>query len=376
MVDLTRLTPQSPLDFSPPARPRATVLVTGYRQAPHLLDCLRSLALRPPSTHFELKIFLNEPTPSLTEQIGQMVSGVDLLTSPVNVGFAGACNGAAAGIESDYLVLLNDDAVAEPGWLDRLVEAADADPEAGAVGGKILSPEGAPREDGTVLWSDGTVTLVDDYSIARPAPPPVVRWADYCSAASLLVRRMAWEEVGGFDEGYYPAYYEDVDLCLKLQDRGWHVLYQPASVIRHRQGSSTSLRYRQFLRDRNKERLCARWPRALADRPPPARHDPRAIAQAMRRAGERLPSVGQGPRAPDEHPPAAPDDEAWYRERQQEIERAFTAVLETDRRNAPRWWWTRAADAGVAGFKQLLRHHWPAAHRALARRTTGWSPPS
>ncbi|HXW31560.1 MAG TPA: glycosyltransferase, partial [Acidimicrobiales bacterium] len=206
------------------------------------------------------------------------------------------------------------------------------------------------------------------YSIARPAPPADVRQVDYCSAASLLVRRAAWEEVGGFDEGYYPAYYEDVDLCLKLQDRGWHVLYQPASVIRHRQGASASLRYRRFLRDRNVERLRARWPRLLAERPAPGPRRPDAVARALRLAGNRPAVVGSGPSIPDERPPTGPEEEAWYRRRQQEIEGGYAAALEADRRAAPSSPWGRAAHAGASAMNRLLRRHWPAAHRALARR--------
>src|SRR5579862_5301580 len=171
-----------------PTSPRASVLVTGWRAAPHLVTCLRSLAASDAACPFEVVVSLNEPTAALRAVLEHEVDGATVVSGPVNDGFAGACNRAAARATGELLVFLNDDAVVEPGWLDALVAAADAHPGVGAVGSRVLAPDGSAREEGTVLWSDGSVTMIDRYHSPRPAPPPGARQVDYCSAVSLLVR--------------------------------------------------------------------------------------------------------------------------------------------------------------------------------------------
>jgi len=318
------------LRFGDNHAPRATVVVTAWKGAPYLFDCLASLHDTAPAVPFELFVSANEPTAELCERLDRLLAGATVISSPLNLGFAGAVNRAAARAVGEYLVLLNDDAVVEPGWLEALVTAADADPVAGAVGGRILSPDGSSREDGTVLWSDGSVTLLDAYYRPVPEPPPGPRRVDHCSAVSLLVRRSVWEQVGGFDEGYFPAYHEDVDLALKIHALGRTVLYQPASTVRHRQGASASLRYRRFLLRRNTARLRARWSDALGERPPPDPHNPAALSSALRLAEERAPAVTLGPAVPDETPPPAPDHERYYLAKQRDVNDAYAQALEAE----------------------------------------------
>ena len=122
------------IGFRPVDTPRASIIVTGWRSAPYLIDCLRSLEARIRSVPYEVIVSLNEPTPSLLGAIGRDVDGVGLLTSSVNRGFGGACNRGCAAARGDLLILLNDDAIVLDGWLESLVAAADQHEEAGAVG--------------------------------------------------------------------------------------------------------------------------------------------------------------------------------------------------------------------------------------------------
>jgi GT2 family glycosyltransferase len=349
------------------AQPVVSVVVTGYRQAPHAESCLRSLAAHRAETPFDVVVFLNEPAPEVQARLAEALPGSRVQSSEVNLGFAGAVNRAVAATSGEFVVLLNDDAVVEPGWLDALVAAARADERIGAVGSKVLGPDGAPLEDGTVLWSDGTVTLVDDFSVPRPAPAPGARRVDYASGVSLLVRRSSWDEVGGLDEGYFPAYYEDVDLCLKLEALGQMVLYEPASVVRHLQGASAPLPYRVFLRDRNAARLRARWPHALAARLAPAPHDPVVISRAVELAARRLPSPGEGPRLPDVAGDDSPRSAEHYLKLEQEVTGAYAAHLEAAlgaARDAPL---RQALVAAATRVKAVLRRSTPGPYRAVAR---------
>lgn len=356
--------PGAPLHFVESPQPRVSVIVTGYRSAPHLEACLRSLQAEL-SLPAEVLVTLNEPEAALVSRL-EAVVGITLTVSSVNLGFGGAVNRAAATARAAFLVLLNDDTVVEPGWIDSLVSAADADSAAGAVGSKVLAPDGSVREDGTVLWADATVTLVDDYYRPDPPPAPGVRRTDYCSAVSLLVRREAWEQVGGFDEGYFPAYYEDVDLCLKLQGTGRHVLYQPSSVVRHHQGASASLRYRRFLLDRNAARLRARWAHVLTERPPADPHNPAAVSKAVAAAAQRPCVAGRGPLIPDLGPPRESGD-VHYLSMQLAVATAYTHDLEQELsawdRHGGRRLLKRLTERGKA-----LARPWPGLYRAVARR--------
>lgn len=349
------------------AGPVVSVVVTGYQEAPHLADCLRSLAAHQAETPFDVLVFLNEPGAGVEHRAAAACPGARVIASEVNLGFAGAVNRAVAASTGEFVVLLNDDAVVEPGWLDALVSAARADDRVGAVGSQVLSPRGAPLEDGTVLWSDGTVTLIDGFSIARPPPPGGVRRLDYASGVSLLVRRSSWEEVGGLDEGYFPAYYEDVDLCLKLEALGQKVVYQPVSVVRHRQGASAPLSYRGFLRDRNLARLRARWPHALAERLPASPHDPAAISRAALLAADRPLSAGPGPLVPDVAGDHSPHAAEHYLELQQDLAKAYAAHLEARLEAARHAPIRHAVATTLTRVKRVLRRSTPGPYRAAAR---------
>ncbi|HUC37839.1 MAG TPA: hypothetical protein VMR97_12050, partial [Acidimicrobiales bacterium] len=150
---------------------------------------------------------------------------------------------------------------------------------------------------------------------------------DYCSGVSLLVRRSAWKSVGGMDEGYYPAYYEDVDLCLKLEADGMDVLVQPASVVVHH-GSTSPLRYREFLGNRNRRRLVARWSSLLESRPAPRPGDPEAIARAFRSAARRERAGGRVPGLADERTGPEQDVTGVFDRKEREIKDEYIAEME------------------------------------------------
>lgn len=240
-------------------------MVIGWGAAPMLLDCLDAVERIATDYTYELIVTLNEPDPSLLSTLSS--SGIDttLVTSRVNRGFGGACNAAASVARGRYLLFLNDDTVVDRKWLQSLVDTAEARPQIGAVGSLFLHPDGTVQEAGSFLWADGTT------SAAADAPELQYRfnWArrvDYCSAASLLVRRTTWDQIGGFDEVYFPAYCEDLDLCLKIMELGQEVWCQPSSVVHHFRSASSSRPYREFLMHRNRSLVIERWWHVLADR--------------------------------------------------------------------------------------------------------------
>jgi O-antigen biosynthesis protein len=269
------------IHFQPQRSPKVSVVIVGWRAAEHLLGCLRALAVNTTNVTYEVIVVLNSPIGDVVSEIEHRVGGVKLLRSRVNLGFGAACNWGVKEARGEFLAFLNDDAEPEPGWLGPLVETAEANSNIGAVGSRFINPDGTLQEAGSLLWSDGSTSAVGRGAPVAASAFDWSRRVDYCSAGSLLVRRSTWDDVGGFDEGYFPAYYEDVDLCLKIRSVGEQIWYQPRSVVRHLMSGSTSHLLREYLTLRNRQRLVERWAHLLSAYPPPDHDDEGAVNAAV-----------------------------------------------------------------------------------------------
>lgn len=265
--------------------PPTVSIVILTRHAPQRLErCLDSLARLPDPVSREILVLLNDADDDVRAAVQAQTERVRILESTVNLGFAAGCNLAAASAIGRYLVFLNDDTEVESGWLLALVETADADPQVGAVGSCILFHDGSVQETGSIVWRDGS-TL----GLGRGEPPDAagvsfVRRVDYCSACSLLVRRGAWNAVGGFCEDYFPAYYEDVDFCLSIRALGYRVLYTPQSRVRHYEGGSSDPGFRLFLHRHQRQRFLDHWEHVLQEFEPPNPQSTAAVRRAAFRA--------------------------------------------------------------------------------------------
>ena len=265
--------------------PLASVIILCRGNYPRLESCLASLSRNVAADiRYEAIVLLNDAGPEVIAQLRRRVSGVQTLISNVNLGFSGGNNRAATRARGEYLVLLNDDTEVQPGWLESLLGTIDTHPEAGAVGSRILFPDGRLQEAGSVLWSDGTTSPLGRGLAADSRAYSYLRPVDYTSACSLLVRRATWDAVGGFDEEYAPAYYEDTDLCLAIRDRGEEILYEPRSRVLHHESASSDILFKQFLFRRNVERIRTKWAAQLESyEPPPKPPTPGRFERAIHR---------------------------------------------------------------------------------------------
>jgi GT2 family glycosyltransferase/glycosyltransferase involved in cell wall biosynthesis len=265
--------------------PRVSVMVVAFNRRDRLERCLLSLSARiGRSIAVETVVVSNGIGRDIDEFLNTRVTGATLISSDVNLGFGGACNLARSHARGSLLALLNDDAEIEDGWLEHLVASADAHPHAGAVGSAILFPDGRLQEAGSIIWDDGSTLGIGRGTPGLPLEHDFVREVDYCSACSLLVRSRTWDAVGGMDVDYFPAYYEDTDLCLRIRRLGEQILFAPGSRVRHHEGSSSDHHFRDFLIRRNRVRLKAMWKRELAEQEPANPQSPAAIERALHRA--------------------------------------------------------------------------------------------
>lgn len=216
-------------------RPLVSVIVPVYGQVGHTLMCLLSISLNPPKTPFEI-IVINDCSPDDSLDYLNQVQGITLINNTSNQGFIRSCNLGSKQAVGEYLCFLNNDTEVSPGWLEELVGTFDEFPGTGLAGSKLVYPDGRLQEAGGIIWQDGSA-----WNFGRGQDPalPVYNYArevDYCSGASILLPKALFDELGGFDEHYLPAYCEDSDLALKVRNLGYRVIYQPLSVVVHHEG--------------------------------------------------------------------------------------------------------------------------------------------
>lgn len=257
-------------------KPLVSVIIPAYAQPRITLHCLEAIAASRTATAFEV-IVAEDASGDPDTTLLDAVVGLRLIRNPSNLGFLHNCSAAALQARGRYLLFLNNDTEPLPGFIDTLVALAEARADIGLVGSKLLFPDGRLQEAGGIIWQDGA-----GWNYGRgddPALPQynTVREVDYISGASIMLKRELFEALGGFDPLFAPAYYEDVDLAFRIRARGLRVLYQPASMVIHREGAShgtdpaTGIKAQQEV---NRHRLLARWPQILASEHVPPGSDP------------------------------------------------------------------------------------------------------
>jgi GT2 family glycosyltransferase len=224
--------------------PLLTAVVVHWRNE----DLLGELtAAWPADPRFELVVVDNGSS-------GRLSLGPARLVRPErNLGFAGGANAGAAAGRAPLILILNPDAVPEPGALDRLLEGFAAHPEAAGLVPRLEGTDGRPQTAWQLRKLPTAVQcLLQTLPVPQPeglaGEPPAGTPIEQPAAAALALRRSAFEAVGGFDTGFHPAWFEDVDLARRLREAGLQLLYWPAARFRHHLGSTVPrLGYGPFL---------------------------------------------------------------------------------------------------------------------------------
>ena len=234
-------------------------MTVSYHSEPYLGDFLESVR-GAASSPVVTTVVNNAPDDA---HVPDSVAGhprVHVLEAGANLGYGAGMNlGASKAGDTDWLLLANPDLTFAPGAIDELVRVGIGDSSIGVVGPLIYAAGGEVYPSARrlpslrygighalfgLIWRSNPWTRA---YLADRENPPRQRDAGWLSGACLLVRREAFEEVGGFDDKFF-MYFEDVDLCARIKRAGWRIVYAPSASITHAGGHSTQAINRKMIR--------------------------------------------------------------------------------------------------------------------------------
>jgi GT2 family glycosyltransferase len=236
-------------------------VIVSYNTRDLLRDCLRHL------TGQRVIVVDNASTDGSTAMIRAEFPAVELIANPGNRGFAAACNQGLAASAEEFILILNPDTAVTATALTTLLDTMRSAPQAGACGPRIVNPDDSLQPSCRRFPTLGRLVM-DEFGLGKLFPHSrlfgdyrMTWWAhdrrrevDQLMGAALLLRRAALDQVGVFDERFF-MYYEEVDLCLRLHQRGWKILFVPDAIVTHHGGASarqalaamTLTRYRSLI---------------------------------------------------------------------------------------------------------------------------------
>jgi len=250
------------LEFPDPGEfPLVSVIIPVYNQWEYTFSCLGSILKNSDDIHYEI-ILVDDNSTDETRFAGQHVNNIRIIRNVVNQGFLFNCNKAAAEAGGKFIVLLNNDTLVQPGWLIWFLKTMEEHPDAGLAGAKLIFSTGRLQEAGGIVFRDGSAMNYGREDFPDRPQYNYFKDVDYCSGAAICVRKSLWDQLGGFDARYAPAYYEDTDLAMRIRGMGYRTVYQPKSVVIHFEGVSHGTDITQGIKkkqDDNQKIFYSRW---------------------------------------------------------------------------------------------------------------------
>jgi GT2 family glycosyltransferase len=248
-------------------KPKVSIVIPVHNKFELTYNCISSINDALTNVTFDIVVVDDASSDETLLSPLMFQGGCQVVRTLRNEGFIGACNLGASRASGEYVLFLNNDTIVNDGWLDALSETLDDDPSIGVVGSRLLFADGVLQEVGGIIWRDASAW---NWGRGQDKSHPTysfMRDADYVSGASLMIRRALFEQLGGFDDFYAPAYYEDTDLCFRVRQAGLRVVVQPRSTIIHLEGQSNGTSTTAGLKRYqlgNAKKFRSRWVKVLA----------------------------------------------------------------------------------------------------------------
>lgn len=200
--------------------------------------CLQSILNNTEGIAYEV-IIADDNSSDETKCISKYIKNIKVIHNKKNLRFLKNCNNASQYAKGKYILFLNNDTQVQKDWLKYLIEAVEKEKDAGIVGSKLIYPDGTLQEAGGIIYSDASGCNYGRNDNPNALWYNYTKEVDYISGASIMLKKELWDELGGFDEYFAPAYYEDTDLAFRIRyEKGLKVIYEPRSVVIHFEGKS------------------------------------------------------------------------------------------------------------------------------------------
>jgi GT2 family glycosyltransferase len=262
------------IDFPPPSTQcDVSIIVCAFNKWEYTLKCLSAICKSLAQNVSTVEVILvDDASTDMSQEVFSTIRGLKYVRNIANRGFLQSANAGAAHSNGEFVLFLNNDTEPIGNWIDPLVRRARSSAQVGAVGSKLVYPDGSLQEAGGVIFQDASGWNYGKHGNSSDPSYNYARKVDYCSGASLLVRRSNWIELEGFDQRYIPAYYEDSDFCFQLRSKGLEVWFEPLSLVLHHEGISHGTDLSEGLKAyqlANKEKFFEKWQELLRKQPEP-----------------------------------------------------------------------------------------------------------
>lgn len=230
---------------------KLSIVIVSWNVQEYLANCLGSIEQNPSLQEYEIIVVDNASKDGTVEVVKKDFSYVKLIVNEDNLGFAAANNQGIEISNGEYILLLNPDTIIQPESLDVLIKFMDNNKNVGACGPKLLNDDGTTQPSARRFPTfRGTLYCHTAFRFLGIFRDQYRKWlmkdfnydknmdVDQLMGAALMVRSSVVEQVGRMDERFF-MYYEEVDLCYRIKQAGWRVVFLPQAVIGHLGGQST-----------------------------------------------------------------------------------------------------------------------------------------
>ena len=255
------------LDIPTQRKPKVSIIIPAHNKVRVTYYCLCSILVAYNKTSFEV-IVVDDGSTDDTNRLEEIVSGIKVVRNTEPQRFIEACNAGAKAARGEYIILLNNDTEVTDGWIDELIDGFNRFPSVGAVGSKLLYPDGKLQGAGGIVWGSGNPW---NYGTAQNPWDPrfmYARQVDYICGAALMTTKKIWKEVGGLSDYLKPMYFEDTDFSFKVREAGYKTYYIPSSIVYHHEGltsgTDTSSGFKRF-QEVNRPKFKKTWSKSFSN---------------------------------------------------------------------------------------------------------------
>lgn len=223
-----------------------SVSIVNYNNGDYLIQCLKSLKQQK-QLDMDILVVDNASTDGSLEKAKKDFPDIHFLTNKENLGFSKAHNLTLRKITSEFILILNPDTEIQRGDLVDLIEYMEDNPEVGALTGKVILPNGsldwASHRGFPTPWASLLYYFFKNDNLYHLSSKPLnqTHEVDAISGSFFLTRKSILDKVGIFDEDYF-MYAEDIDLCFRIKQAGFKVMYKPTVEVLHHKGVSSGLK--------------------------------------------------------------------------------------------------------------------------------------